>query len=68
MEISSYKKDPQLFLSDLGKVELNQLQGGSSSALDALVKLLQEKKIIITATYDKKIDSNPFADKVVTEN
>ncbi|MGL6619181.1 virulence-associated V antigen [Aeromonas hydrophila] len=68
MEISSYKKDPQLFLSGLDSVELDKLQGGSSSELKKLVKLLQEKKIIITATYDKKIDSNPFADKVVTEN
>ncbi|MFQ2264985.1 virulence-associated V antigen [Aeromonas hydrophila] len=68
MEISSYKKDPQLFLSGLDSVELDKLQGGGSSELQKLVKLLQEKKIIITATYDKKIDSNPFADKVVTEN
>lgn len=68
MEISSYKKDPQLFLSGLDSVELDKLQGGGSSELQKLVKLLQEKKIVITATYDKKIDSNPFADKVVTEN
>ncbi|MFB2891171.1 virulence-associated V antigen [Aeromonas veronii] len=68
MEISSYKKDPQLFLSGLDSVELDKLQGSSSSELKKLVKLLQEKKIIITATYDKKIDSNPFADIVVTEN
>ncbi|AJQ55128.1 TPA: virulence factor [Aeromonas hydrophila] len=68
MEISSYKKDPQLFLSGLDSVELDKLQGGGSSELQKLVKLLQEKKIIITATYDKKIDSNPFADMVVTEN
>ncbi|MGY3942364.1 virulence-associated V antigen [Aeromonas tecta] len=68
MEISSYKKDPQQFLAGLGNVELKQLQGGSSSALDDLVKLLKDKKITITATYDKKVDSSPFADQVVTDN
>ncbi|MGL6402680.1 virulence-associated V antigen [Aeromonas hydrophila] len=68
MEISSYKKDPQLFLSDLGKVELNQLQGGSSSALDELVKLIKDKKIVITATHDPKIDGKYFDSQVVTDN
>lgn len=68
MEISSCKKDPQQFLAGLGNVELKQLQGGSSSALDDLVKLLKDKRITITATYDKKVDSSPFADQVVTDN
>ncbi|GKQ99029.1 virulence-associated V antigen [Aeromonas hydrophila] len=68
MEISSYKKDPQLFLSDLGKVELNQLQGGSSSSLDELVKLIKDKKIVITATHDPKIDGKYFDSQVVTDN
>ncbi|MGL5812122.1 MAG: virulence-associated V antigen [Aeromonas sp.] len=68
MEISSYKRDPQLFLSDLGKVELDQLQGGSSSALDELAKLIKDKKIIITATHDPKIDSKYFDSQVVTDN
>ncbi|WP_423842110.1 virulence-associated V antigen [Aeromonas hydrophila] len=55
-------------MSDLEKVELNQLQGGSSSALDELVKLIKDKKIVITAIHDPKIDSKYFDSQVVTDN
>ena len=68
MQISSYKKDPQNFLSELDKVELNQLRGGSSTVLDDLVTLLKKENIKITAKYDSKIDSSAFADRVVTDD
>ncbi|MBV7598746.1 virulence-associated V antigen [Aeromonas sp. sia0103] len=68
MEISSYNKDPQIFLSDLGKVKLDDLQGGKSTLLKDLVDSLKEKKIKITATYDQKIDSAKFTDKVVSDD
>ncbi len=44
MEISSYKKDPQNFLSELDKVELNKLRGADSTVLDELVALLKKRK------------------------
>lgn len=68
MQISSYKKDPQNFLSELDKVELNQLRGGSSTVLDDLVTLLKKENIKVTAKYDSKIDSSAFADRVVTDD
>ena len=68
MEISSYNKDPQIFLSDLGKVKLDALQGGKSTLLKNLVDSLKDKKIKITATYDQKIDSAKFTDKVVSDD
>ncbi|MEV3842496.1 virulence-associated V antigen [Aeromonas veronii] len=68
MEISSYKKDPQNFLSELGKVELNQLRGADSTALADLLALLQRENVKITARYDAKIDSVAFPDLVVTDN
>ncbi|MGY4040832.1 virulence-associated V antigen [Aeromonas hydrophila] len=68
MEISSYKKDPQNFLSELDKVELNQLRGADSTALDELVALLKKENIKITAKYDPKIDSSAFPDQAVTDD
>lgn len=68
MEISSYKKKPQNFLSELDKVELKQLRGADSTALDELVALLKRENIKITATYDPNIDSAAFPDQVVTDN
>ncbi|RSM22208.1 hypothetical protein C5B78_21345 [Aeromonas salmonicida] len=68
MEISSYKKDPQNFLSELDKVELNQLRGADSTALDELVALLKKENIKITAKYDSDIDASAFPDRVVTDN
>jgi len=68
MEISSYKKDPQNFLSELDKVELNQLRGADSTALDELVALLKKENIKITAKYDPKIDSSAFPDQTVTDD
>jgi hypothetical protein len=68
MEISSYKKDPQNFLSELDKVELNQLRGADSTALDELVALLKKENIKITAKYDPKIDSSVFPDQIVTDD
>ncbi|OWO82246.1 virulence factor [Photorhabdus luminescens] len=47
MEIRPYQNDPQLFLEDLGKVSLEQLQGSGSSELDELVKLILDKGINI---------------------
>ncbi|WP_323834749.1 virulence-associated V antigen [Photorhabdus africana] len=60
MEIRSYQKDTQLFLADLEKVSLNQLQGSGSSELDGLVELILEKKIKIESgsvviTNDKEL-------------
>ncbi|MER2371850.1 virulence-associated V antigen [Photorhabdus laumondii] len=57
MEIRPYQNDPQLFLADLEKVSLAQLQGSGSSELDRLVNLIFDKGIKITS------DSS-----VVTEN
>ncbi|CAJ1878829.1 Virulence-associated V antigen [Aeromonas jandaei] len=68
MEISSYKKNPQNFLSELDRVELKQLRGADSTALDELVALLKRENIKITATYDPNIDSAAFPDQVVTDN
>ena len=68
MEISSYKKDPQNFLSELDKVELNQLRGADSTALDELVALLKKENIKITAKYDPKIDTSVFPDQIVTDD
>lgn len=68
MEISSYKKDPQNFLSELGKVELNQLRGADSTALDELVALLKKENIKITAKHDPKIDTSVFPDQIVTDD
>ncbi|KMW73845.1 virulence factor [Photorhabdus luminescens subsp. luminescens] len=47
MEIRPYQNDPQLFLKDLEKVSLEQLQGSGSSELDELVKLILDKGINI---------------------
>nr|WP_202926098.1 virulence-associated V antigen [Photorhabdus laumondii] len=57
VEIRPYQNDPQLFLADLEKVSLAQLQGSGSSELDRLVNLIFDKGIKITS------DSS-----VVTEN
>lgn len=67
MEISSYKKDPQNFLSELDKVELNELRGADSTVLDELVALLKKENIKITAKHDPKIDSSAFPDQTVTD-
>ncbi|KGM28595.1 virulence factor [Photorhabdus luminescens] len=60
MEIRPYQNDPQLFLTDLNGVSLNQLQGSGSSKLDELVELILEKKIKIESgsvviTNDKEL-------------
>ncbi|QNF17752.1 virulence factor [Aeromonas jandaei] len=68
MEINSYKRDPQQFLAELDKVDLNQLRGADSSVLAELLAWLKEHNIKITAKYDSDIDSAAFPDQVVTDN
>ncbi|MBS9436609.1 virulence factor [Photorhabdus noenieputensis] len=67
MEIRPYQNDPQLFLTDLNGVSLNQLQGSGSSKLDELVELILEKKIKIEARYDPNRDKEIFSNQVITE-
>ncbi|EYU17360.1 virulence-associated V antigen [Photorhabdus aegyptia] len=60
MEIRPYQNDPQLFLTDLNGVSLEQLRGSGSSELDGLVNLILEKKIKIESgsvviTNDKEL-------------
>ncbi|NDK98193.1 virulence-associated V antigen [Photorhabdus bodei] len=57
MEIRPYQNDPQLFLTDLKGVSLNQLQGSGSSELNELVELILNKGIKIKSGSD-----------VITEN
>ncbi|MCW7547993.1 virulence-associated V antigen [Photorhabdus sp. APURE] len=68
MEIRPYQNDPQLFLKDLEKVSLEQLQGSGSSELDELVKLILDKKIKIEAKYDSNRDKKVFNDVVITKD
>ncbi|MBS9422220.1 virulence-associated V antigen [Photorhabdus caribbeanensis] len=67
MEIRPYQNDPQLFLTDLKGVSLEQLRGSGSSELDGLVNLILEKKIKIEAKYDPNRDKMIFSDQVITE-
>ncbi|MEK9496505.1 virulence-associated V antigen [Photorhabdus sp. P32] len=68
MEIRPYQNDSQLFLKDLEKVSLEQLQGSGSSELDELVKLILDKKIKIEAKYDSNRDKKVFNDVVITKD
>ncbi|QCG47956.1 virulence-associated V antigen [Aeromonas schubertii] len=55
MQIRSYNDNPQGFLDDLGTVNLDQLTGSHSSALDPLLAFIKEKGIQISAS-----GSSPF--------
>lgn len=55
MQIRSYNDNPQGFLDDLGRVNLDQLTGSQSSELDPLLRFIREKGIQISAS-----GSSPF--------
>ncbi|KUE80850.1 hypothetical protein ATO46_14890 [Aeromonas schubertii] len=55
MQIRSYNDNPQGFLDDLGRVNLDQLTGSHSSELDPLLRFIREKGIQISAS-----GSSPF--------
>lgn len=68
MEIRPYQNDPQLFLADLEKVSLQELQGSRSSELDKLVELISKNKIKIEAKYDPARDKAEFYTKTITDD
>ncbi|WP_445496787.1 virulence-associated V antigen [Photorhabdus sp. SF281] len=68
MEIRPYQNDPQLFLADLEKVSLQELQGSGSSELDKLVGLISKNKIKIEAKYDPARDTVKFDTKTITDD
>ncbi|NHB62181.1 virulence-associated V antigen [Photorhabdus sp. RW14-46] len=65
MEIRPYQNDPQLFLADLEKVSLAQLQGSGSSELDRLVNLIFDKGIKITSDSGVAIENKELLKKLI---
>ncbi|MER2472481.1 virulence-associated V antigen [Photorhabdus laumondii] len=65
MEIRPYQNDPQLFLADLEKVSLAQLQGSGSSELDRLVNLIFDKGIKVTSDSGVVIENKELLKKLI---